>query len=286
MPSIANIPDLGDYTGWARRFAETCRQNGSDVAETVADVLEYAGAVREECAHETGRWGVDPNVVRRLSADATARVAYWRNEAARTFDSGIPFSEPQLEDFLVRMFQDVRTRQIRAAADEAASQADAAYQRDDAEQVTRWRNAEAALRALWADAEVGAILDPAAERSRWIELVSTFANEVANWARERNWRVAITHVKRSEELLGTYEVPTLIIQTERGAVRIEPVARVVKGALGRIDLYAYPTLFRVMLLRSPQHGEWRIRTDSGFFLRQSWNKETFLDLVQDLAAAA
>jgi hypothetical protein len=78
----------------------------------------------------------------------------------------------------------------------------------------------------------------------------------------------------------------LTLQTEHGAVMVEPVARVVMGAVGRIDLYAYPTLFRVMLLRSARDEQWRIRTDSGFFLKQQWNEKTFLELVADLTGAS
>lgn len=77
----------------------------------------------------------------------------------------------------------------------------------------------------------------------------------------------------------------LIIQTERGAVMVEPIGRLVMGPAGRIDLYAHPTLFRVMLLWGPEHRGWRIRTDSGVFLRQPWKQQTFLELLEDLTAA-
>jgi hypothetical protein len=77
----------------------------------------------------------------------------------------------------------------------------------------------------------------------------------------------------------------LTIRTSHGEVVLEPVARFVMGAVGRIDLYAYPTLFRVKLLRSSKDGRWLIRTDSGIFLKQPWNEETFLGLVADLTGA-
>ena len=110
-------------------------------------------------------------------------------------------------------------------------------------------------------------------------------HEVAGWAEDEGWSVSWKTLQRTEDLLGTYEAPTLIIQTGGRSAMLEPVARVVMGAAGRVDLYAYPTLFRVMLLRSADTGEWRIRTDSGIFLRDRWGKDTFVQLVQDLTGA-
>lgn len=127
--------------------------------------------------------------------------------------------------------------------------------------------------------------DPGKVIGEWVELVGNFAKQVADWATVAGWDVAWKSLDRTEDLLGSYTVPMLIIQTAQRAVMVEPVARDVMGALGRIDLYAYPTLFRVMLLQSPESGEWRIRTDSGIFIEKPWNKETFLSLIEGLTAA-
>jgi hypothetical protein len=54
------------------------------------------------------------------------------------------------------------------------------------------------------------------------------------------------------------------------------------GAAGRVDLYAWPTLFRVMLLRSPQDETWAIRTDSGLRWPNPWSEETFAQLALGL----
>lgn len=125
-------------------------------------------------------------------------------------------------------------------------------------------------------------LDSGTERERWVETVRAFCEEVAAWSEGQGWKVSRKELDLTEDVLRTYTVPMLIIQTARGAVMLEPVARTVMGANGRIDLYAYPTLFRVMLLRSSKDGRWLIRTDSGIFLKQPWNKQTFVDLVAGL----
>src|SRR5205823_1345349 len=129
-------------------------------------------------------------------------------------------------------------------------------------------------------------LDPATERERWTQTVQSLCDQVTAWSESQGWQVARKEMEITEELLGAYAVPMLVIQTSHGALMLEPVARLVMGAQGRIDLYAYPTLFRVMLLRNSRDGRWMIRTDSGIFLRQPWNEETFLSLAADLAGAS
>jgi hypothetical protein len=129
-------------------------------------------------------------------------------------------------------------------------------------------------------------VDPSEERQQWVGTVRAFCDEVTSWSSAQGWLVVPEDLSLTEELLGTYTVPTLNIQTQHGTVVVEPVGREIMGALGRIDLFAYPTLFRVMMLRSAQDGRWRIRTDSGIFLRQPWGEGTFLDLVADLTGAS
>jgi hypothetical protein len=281
----ADIPDLGDYSACVSRFVETCRQNQWDVVQAITHergLRQYAETVREECAQQAARWGADPQPIRQLAAPVMESVAHWANRAATTLGVAVRCDDAGVLDFVRQMFRDVRLRQIDAAAKEASHQRGVAYARNDQEQLNRWLHAEAALETLLAEAK----MNPDEERARWIDMVSGFTDEVSDWAREKNWRVDVKPLERSEELLGTYHVPLLIIQTDRGAVIIEPVARVVAGFEGRIDVYSYPARFRVMLLRSSGNGVWRIRTDSRVYLPQPWSKETFVQLVQDLTAAS
>jgi hypothetical protein len=129
-------------------------------------------------------------------------------------------------------------------------------------------------------------LDPAVELKRWVQDLKDFCRDVERWSSACGWKVAWKELDLQEESLGSYTVPLLIIQTAHGAVFVEPVGHTVMGATGRIDLYAYPSLFRVMLLRSASNGQWRIRTDSGIFLRQPWNEDAFRTLVEDLTGAS
>jgi len=56
-------------------------------------------------------------------------------------------------------------------------------------------------------------------------------------------------------------------------------------AAGRVQISAWPTLFRVLLLHKSGEEGWIIRTDSGIPIRQPWNRETFISLVRDLLNA-
>lgn len=51
-----------------------------------------------------------------------------------------------------------------------------------------------------------------------------------------------------------------------------------------VELYAWPTLRRVHLLPSKE-ATWQVRVDSGFNLRQPWDRDQFIMLVQDLIGA-
>src|SRR5438094_155105 len=93
-------------------------------------------------------------------------------------------------------------------------------------------------------------VDAESAREEWFRAVTALTEQVGEWAARWNWPVERKTLDVTEELLGTYGVPMLEIQTEWGPLFLEPVARYVMGAEGRVDLYAYPSLYRVMLLRS------------------------------------
>lgn len=98
-------------------------------------------------------------------------------------------------------------------------------------------------------------------REQWVEQVTDLVRQVEEWAEAakdvRGWTVEQeTHEIHEEVVGGAYRVPGLRLSTSSDELRLEPVARGVLHADGRIDLYAWPSLFRVMLLR--KNGEWVI----------------------------
>lgn len=124
--------------------------------------------------------------------------------------------------------------------------------------------------------------DPAAIRKEWLQAVRTELRRVREWAEAAGWQVKESREEITEHTLGRYSVPTLEITTDQGQVVFAPVARDVLGARGRIDLSAWPTLYRVMLLRRPD-GSWIVRTDSGVNWPRPWGRDAFVELASELA---
>jgi hypothetical protein len=120
-------------------------------------------------------------------------------------------------------------------------------------------------------------------RAEWQETVEKLVNDVRSWAETQRWKATLTEHELREEDLGTYTVPGLQITTPRGQLVLEPIARVVIGAQGRVDFYAWPSLYRVMLLRKTDgSGAWVVRTDFGPRWPNPWGQSTFVELAEGL----
>jgi len=121
-------------------------------------------------------------------------------------------------------------------------------------------------------------------RREWLAALRRLTDQVAAWADARDWSVDSGSVALEEELLGAYQAPSLTVATDWGPMLLEPVACLVAGADGRVDLFAYPSMYRVTLLLDQGTGEWKVRTDSGLVLKEPWDAETFAWLARGLHA--
>jgi len=128
-------------------------------------------------------------------------------------------------------------------------------------------------------------VDPAL-REEWLGTITDLQYQIKAWASdEPGWSTSPGDDHQIQEaLLGVYTVTNINIHTPDGRLVLEPIARNYPGA-GIIELYAWPTLYRVRLIRDTEWGGWRVRTDSGIYLRQEWNRDNFITLVSDLLAA-
>lgn len=134
----------------------------------------------------------------------------------------------------------------------------------------------------------------AQSRHNWERNTAALADDVEAWAGQealvRGWRVEREEKELAEEAVGgAYRVPVVTIHAPQGRLILEPIARGTVGAQGRADLYAWPSLFRVMLLHKPRGKdrplEWVVRTESGLDWPQPWSRETFLTLADGLLNA-
>ena len=121
-------------------------------------------------------------------------------------------------------------------------------------------------------------------REEWLGAIDALREQVRGWAEAQGWQVDQSEREVLEEQIGAYNVPVLEIETPRGQVVLEPKGQDLVGARGRVDLYAWPTLYRVMLLRKPGQ-DWVVRTESGLNWPHPWEQATFVELAEGLLGA-
>ena len=122
-----------------------------------------------------------------------------------------------------------------------------------------------------------------AQRDEWVAAVEKIADEAEAWARERQWLVHRDRKTITEDRIGSYDVPVLTIQAPAGRLILDAIARYIVGASGRIDLCAFPSYEKVLV----------VRTDAGWHFvinppvpDRPWSKEAFLAIVSQLAKKA
>ena len=122
------------------------------------------------------------------------------------------------------------------------------------------------------------------ELRRWTEAVRTLMGQAEEWAKKQGWRAVAQPIQLTEEGLGSYEVPLLTIETPSGKIVLEPVAMRASPGEGRVDVYAWPSLNRLMLVRN--HETWELLTEAGVRWPQPWEPATLSYLASNLNAAA
>jgi len=121
------------------------------------------------------------------------------------------------------------------------------------------------------------------DREAFLDLVERLVEQVEGWAKARKWGVAREKKILDESRLGTYTAPGLVVRTPRGIVYLEPVGRDIASADGRVDLLAWPSQARMMLVRIG--GRWVPKTDSGVKWPHDWNRKTLEELIEALQTA-
>jgi hypothetical protein len=124
--------------------------------------------------------------------------------------------------------------------------------------------------------------DWAQKRDHWIALVSSLMDDIVRWCEQHGWSVIRSTKRVSEEHIGEYEVPALTIHTPAIQLHIDPVGLNIIGAQGRVDILAYPSLNRLLLVRKDD--QWMLFTESRVAWPQDWGSETFAKITRSLAA--
>ncbi len=123
--------------------------------------------------------------------------------------------------------------------------------------------------------------------AQWLEKLNRLLDDVAAWSREEGWLVKESPKEiRDDGALPPYLTKTLLIELEssEARIRVDPISSSVHDADGRVDICAWPSLHRFMLVLKGKR--WVLKTDSGVPGPKPWNRQNFVELAGELAHAA
>jgi hypothetical protein len=135
--------------------------------------------------------------------------------------------------------------------------------------------------------------DAEAVREEWIAAVEQVISDAEAWATEQHWFVHRSPKTITEDGIGPYEVPTLLIQAPAGRFILEPRGRYIigatgdgrfiVGAAGEIEWSIYPSYESVRIVRDDAGWHFSIKRPT---LDRPWSKEAFLEIATELAKKA
>lgn len=121
------------------------------------------------------------------------------------------------------------------------------------------------------------------ELEQWMQAIESLLASIETWCGDKGWNTARERKQICESKLGAYELPVLLIRGPNGATfYVEPVARYVAGGAGLVDVYGWPSMRRMLLVREPTG--WVLKTDSGVPWPRPWSRQTFEEIAPSLAA--
>jgi hypothetical protein len=82
--------------------------------------------------------------------------------------------------------------------------------------------------------------DPEAVKAEWLGRLNVLVNEIDGWARADGWRTRRIDKTVEERQLGAYKVSVLLMEKDAVEIVLNPVARLMPGADGAVDLYVAP----------------------------------------------
>lgn len=120
------------------------------------------------------------------------------------------------------------------------------------------------------------------KRQDWVAQVEALIQDVSRWCEGNGWLAMRSTKQVSEDQIGTYEVPCLTIQAPSGRFHIDPIGVNIIGAQGRVDILAYPSMNRLLLVR--KENKWVLLTESRVPWPKEWGEDAFSNVIQSLAA--
>jgi hypothetical protein len=121
---------------------------------------------------------------------------------------------------------------------------------------------------------------PRSDLQEWLHVVEQLLTNVKTWAEAGGWLVSTTTKEITERAFGTYHVQQLYIKAPQGTLILEPIARTTASGDGRVDLYAWPSMRGIRIIR--RSNKWVVRTDAAINRPRPWDKESFTKLANQL----
>lgn len=123
----------------------------------------------------------------------------------------------------------------------------------------------------------------------WRRSIEMVESQAEDWAAKTDWHCRRVNKTISESLLGTYEVPQLLIFAAPSLYVLDPVARFVPGGQGAFDLTIQPSYHATSLYRRDD-GVWVVHLDvrngGSPGKRVEWSRDTFFQCFEELRAVA
>jgi len=174
---------------------------------------------------------------------------------------------PELRESLTRAVEAFRAIAGKVPADQPAT----------AEQFARGQDAFRTLLAITRDVVLG----------EWRHAVDGLLRDTESWAKKLGWVTKRVQKGLSETLLGSYELPQLLMHAAPDLYVLDPVARFVPGAAGAFDLSVQPSFYMISLYRDFS-GSWYAHHDVGQGVsngtRDVWSEDMLKKCVEELGA--
>jgi hypothetical protein len=123
--------------------------------------------------------------------------------------------------------------------------------------------------------------------SEWEQAVEALVENTESWVKELGWVTKRVQKRLSETLLGTYEIPQLLMHAAPYLYVLDPVARFVPGAAGAFELSVQPSFYTISIYRD-DGGVWHAHHDVGqgenTGKRDGWSKDTLKKCLEELGA--
>ncbi len=121
-------------------------------------------------------------------------------------------------------------------------------------------------------------------RDEWIAAVDALLRDAEAWSRKQDWAVRRDPKTITEDRLGQYTVPRLLIHGVEGRLLLDPVARFVVGATGLIDFCVLPSYDAVAIVRTETG--WQMHPPGVDDPPRPWSEQAFVEMARELLRAA